>query len=153
MKKTLLLLAAVCSLNLAVAQNEKAVQTQKATKAEMMASRHTKHLQNMLTLTEEQTTKTHDALLARFTEAQAIREKAGANPDKQALKTQFKSVREKYVTAMNTILTADQKTKWNEQRQRVKNGAPNNAASNLPNAPKKTEVAPLTNEDDGIESN
>ena len=159
MKKTIALLAAVCSFTFASAQEQTATtatQPQKPTgsKPEMMASRHTKHLEKMLVLNEDQSKKTYDAMLVRFTEAQAIREKAGANADKKALRQQLKPVRQKFVTAMNGILTAEQKTKWEEHRKLVKkNRAARKDMQGNPPPPggANGDMKKLTDDDDGIE--
>lgn len=156
MKKTIALFAAVLSLTCASAQDQKVAtpatgQQPQGPKPEMMASRHSKHLQNLLGLSEDQTKKTYDALLTRFTEANAIRQKAGPNADKKALHAELKPVRQKFTAAMNGILTPEQKTKWDEHRakmkeNRAKRNATMNKSSDVSNEPKK-----LADDDDGMD--
>ncbi|HXB40209.1 MAG TPA: hypothetical protein VNZ49_06675 [Bacteroidia bacterium] len=157
MKKTIAILAAICSLNFVMAQDHLTAapgtnQTQKP-KPEMIAARHSKHLQKMLTLTEEQTQKVNDALVIRFTEAQAIKEKAGANADKKTIHEQLKPVRQKFVQTMNTILTPEQKTKWEEHRLQIKkNRAMHKDAKGTPATDGGNgDMKKLTDDEDGME--
>lgn len=161
MKKIIALVAAVLSLSLATAQEQNTattpVQTQKpkGPKPEMMAQRHSQHLQKLLALTEDQTKKTYDALLTRFTEGHAIREKAGDNVDKKAMREQLKPVRQKYVQTMGTILTAEQKTKWEEHRKQMKKNRMMRKDANMKTEPAKGDangdMKKLTDDEDGLD--
>ncbi len=158
MKKTIALLVAVCSLTLVNAQDQKttnpesnSAQKPKGSRSEMMAMRHAKHLEKTLGLTADQSSKVYDAMLVRFNDIQAIRQKAGENADKKALRAEIKPVREKFVQTMTGILTAEQKTKWEAHRKQVKkselkrkdpNGQP------VPNA--SGDIKKLNSDDDGI---
>lgn len=160
MKKTIALLIAVCSLSFASAQEQPTgapatgqPQKPNGPKPEMMASRHSKHLQKMLGLSEEQTQKTYTAMLTRFTEAHAIKEKLGPNADKKTAHEQLKPVRQKFVQTMNTILTPEQKTKWEEHRMQMKkNHAMRKDAKGAPVDPAGNgDMKKLTDDDDGMD--
>lgn len=156
MKKIIALLAAVCSLTLVNAQDQKTVspettptQKPKGNRSEMMAMRHSKHLEKTLVLTAEQSSKVYEAMLVRFNDIQAIRQKAGENADKKALKEQVKPVREKFVQTMTGILTPEQKTKWEAHRKQVKKSEMQRTKGNAPPAA-AGDVKKLTSDDDGI---
>lgn len=169
MKKTIALLAAVCSLTLASAQEQAPApgtntsqQPRKGPSPEMMAQRHSKHLQKQLGLSDDQTQKTYTAMLTRFQGVQAAREKAGPNPDRKALHSQVKPIRQAYVQTMNGILTADQKTKWEAMRLEMKQkraqhmsengkGNPPPPADNKDNKGGNPDPKKLTDEDDGLD--
>ncbi len=160
MKKTIALIAAICSLSIAVAQDQPttataATQPQKPNKPkpEMMASRHSKHLEKMLGLSAEQTQKTYDAMLTRFTEGHAVREKMGPDADKKAMHEQLKPIRQKYVATMNTILTPEQKTKWEAHRSEMKKNRAlrKDAKGNPPPTGGNGDMKKLTDDDDGLD--
>jgi Spy/CpxP family protein refolding chaperone len=157
MKRTIALFAAVLSLACASAQDlskstqGSSEQKPKGPNPEAMASRHSKHLQKLLGLSEEQTQKTHDALLTRFTDARAIREKAGPNADKKALHAQLKPVRQKFVSTMNGILTPEQKTKWEENRAKMKENRQKNMGEATPPAGGNNNSKKLADDDDGVD--
>lgn len=152
MKKTIALLLTVFSLSFALAQDQKTAPgsnqaaAPRGTKPEMMASRHSKHLQKVLALSEEQTQKTYEAMLTRFNEVHAAREKAGPNADRKALREQTKPARQKFVQTMNSILTPEQKTKWEQHRKQMKK----NSAANAPKPAKDTDLKKLNDDEDGI---
>lgn len=160
MKKTLVLLSALCSMTFANAQNAApassttAAQPQKPNgpKPEMVAQRHSKHLEKALGLTPEQTQKAYDALLIRFTEIQKIRQKYGPEGDKKARHAEVVAVRKNFVQTMNGILTPEQKVKWDEHRKAVKKGKTEhkNANGNPPPASGSNDIKKLTDDDDGI---
>jgi len=157
MKKIILLVAALCSLNMVVAQEaltnpgSTAERKPNKPKPEMMAGRHSNHLQKMLGLSDEQKQKTYEAMLTRFNEVHAIKEKAGATTDKKALREQTKPARQKFVQTMNTILTPEQKTKWAEHRAKMKGSGPNtNMKGTPPPASGNGDIKKLTDDEDGI---
>lgn len=160
MKKLIVLLVAACSMQFALAQEQVAPagatpmpQKPRGTKPEMMASRHANHLQKALGLSEEQRTKTYEAMLTRFNAMHAAREKAGPNPDRKALREQTKPIRETFVQTMHGILTPEQKTKWEEHRKKMKaNAAKRKNPSGEPSpAAGNGDIKKLTTDDDGIE--
>lgn len=153
MKKTIALIAAVCCLSFANAQQAKeaptgTTATPQGRTPEIMAKRHTKNLQHLLGLSEDQTKKTYDILLVRLTEAKAVRDKAGPDADKKALREQLKPIRLKFITEMNGILTPGQRTKWEEHRAQMKQNrekANGNTTTPPANGAKKG-----ANDEDGI---
>lgn len=153
MKKTLLLLAVVCSFSFAVAQEQTTQRTKpKGTHAEMLANRYAKNLSSTLALSEEQSKKTYDAMLIRFNEIQAIRDQNASANDKATLHQLAKPARQKFVQTMNSILTADQKTKW--EAQRSQNNQPNVNMGNMPKSatPKaNTDTNNLADDNDGMD--
>jgi Spy/CpxP family protein refolding chaperone len=125
---------------------------------EQIATRHSNHLQKTLGLTDDQKQKTYQAILTRTTAMQQIRAKYGPDGDKKAMHAEIKPVREQFVQTMDGILTPDQKTKWTEERQKVKenrmkrrqeNGGNNGAAPASGTEPGK--VQKLNSDDDGID--
>lgn len=159
MKKIIALLVTVCSLSLAVAQEQSTVtatsqpEKPRGTKPEIMASRHSKHLQKALGLNEEQTTKTYQAMLTRFNEVHAAREKAGPNADHKTMREQTKPARQKFVQTMHGILTPEQKTKWEQHRKQMKKNAAmrKDAGGNPPPTAGDGNIKKLTDDEDGIE--
>jgi len=159
MKKTIALLAAICSFAFASAQEQQpaaptTTQPQKANrpKPEMMASRHSQRLKKLLQLSDEQTKKTYDALLTRFTEVHAIREKAG-DADRKVVREQTKPARQKFVQTMNTILTPEQKTAWETHRKEIKKNRQmrKDPKGNPPPTSGNGDIKKLTDDDDGID--
>jgi Spy/CpxP family protein refolding chaperone len=163
MKKIIALAITLFSLHAGIAQEQGAPvsaapaggqpEKPRGTKPEMMASRHSKHLQKMLVLTDEQTQKTYQAMLTRFNEVHAAREKAGPNADRKALREQTKPARQKFVQTMHTILTPEQKAKWEQHRRQMKKNAAmrKDAGGNPPPAAGNGDIKKLTDDDDGIE--
>lgn len=159
MKKIVALLLTVCSLNLALAQEQSTTQpntkpeTPRGNKPEMMASRHSRHLQKVLGLSEEQTTKTYEAMVIRFNEVHAAREKAGAAADRKTLRAETKPARQKFVQSMHGILTPEQKTKWEQHRKQMKKHATmrKDANGNPPPTAGDGNIKKLTDDEDGIE--
>jgi hypothetical protein len=120
---------------------------------EQVASRHSMHLRKTLGLNDDQKQKVYQAILSRTTSLQAIHAKYGATPDKKAMHAEAKSVREQFLQTMDGILTPDQKTKWDEQRMKVKERRMKNRGANQVPPPSGGNGAPqkLTGDDDGID--
>jgi periplasmic protein CpxP/Spy len=121
---------------------------------EQVASRNSTHLQKALGLNDDQKQKVYQAILTRTTSVQAIHAKYGATPDKKAMHAEAKPVREQFVQTMDGILTPEQKTKWDEQRMKVKEHRMKNRGANQgPPSPLGGNGSPqkLTGDDDGIE--
>jgi len=158
MKKIIATILTLSALNLVQAQEQTTTVTsnqpvqQGRPTPEQMATRQSMHLQKMLTLTEDQKQKTYQAMLTRTSAIQAVRTKYGPNGDKKAMQAEVKPIKEQFVQTMNGILTPEQKTKWEENRLKMKEGrAKNNLGKEGPSngggngAPQK-----LMNDDDGI---
>lgn len=159
MKKLIAVLLTVGTLSVATAQDQKTPppangqEQPKGPKPEMMASRHSKHLQKQLGLSDEQTQKVYDAMLVRFNDLHAAREKAGPNADRKVLREQTKPVRQKFIQTMNGILTADQKTKWEAHRKQMKeNRMKHRNPDGKGNPPAANgDIKKLADDDDGID--
>ena len=114
MKKIILSVLAVASLQLVQAQNQPAgapVQQQRTPPSpEQMANRQAKHLQKVLMLTDDQQQKVYQASLTRSNAMQQLK----ANGDKKS--PEAKAVRTQYVNDVNAILTPEQQQKWEQYR-------------------------------------
>ena len=158
MKKTFVLILAISACSFAQAQQAQTApaSTQQQTKPspEMMATRHSNHLQKTLGLTEDQKQKVYTAILTRNNAVQTIRAKYGQNGDKKAMHSELKPAKEQFIQTMDGILTPDQKTKWDEYRLKMKEnrGKNYNSSGNLPPANGNGAPQKLTNEDDGIDN-
>ncbi|MGZ3863213.1 MAG: hypothetical protein ACXVPN_12400 [Bacteroidia bacterium] len=87
---------------------------------EEMAKRQTEHLQKTLGLSDDQKQKVYAATLARATSEKSIREKYANNPDKKAMHGEMKPVNEQFKQTMNSILSDEQKVKWEQERTKRK---------------------------------
>ncbi|MGZ3904535.1 MAG: hypothetical protein ACXVC6_12620 [Bacteroidia bacterium] len=83
---------------------------------EQMAKRQTEHLQKTLGLSEDQKQKVYTATLARANSEKSIRDKYASNPDKKAMHREMKPVNEQFKQTMNSILSDEQKVKWEQER-------------------------------------
>ncbi len=145
MKKITATILILSALNFAQAQQQTTEpatsQAAKRTKPtpEQMATRQSMRLQKMLGLAEDQKQKTYQALLTRTSAIQTLRTKYELNGDKKAMRAEVKPIKEQFMQTMNGILTPEQKTKWEEQRLKMKehrankqqpNQAPNGGGGN-----------------------
>lgn len=150
MKKIIAVILTLGALNFAQAQEQNTataasppVKPGRPT-PEQMATRQSMRLQKMLELTEDQKQKTYQAFLTRTSAIQTIRKKHAQDADKKTLRAEVKPIKEQFTQTMNGILTPEQKTKWEEQRLKMKerraskqqsNQAPNGGGGN--GAPQK----------------
>ena len=82
----------------------------------------TKRMNEVLTLTADQSTKIQEINTRRFTEQQAMREKMQAGGDREAMMTQMRALSQKYDTEYKAVLTADQYTKYEANRDQFRGG-------------------------------
>ncbi|KAA5548592.1 hypothetical protein [Adhaeribacter rhizoryzae] len=82
----------------------------------------TKRMNEVLTLTADQSTKIQEINTRRFTEQQAMREKMQAGGDREAMMTQMRALTQKYDTEYKAVLTADQYTKYEANRDQFRGG-------------------------------
>jgi hypothetical protein len=92
---------------------------QTSSEAAVKADKSTTKMQRMLSLSDDQKTKVHDILLARFTAVEAI--KAGGSPaDEQAKR--IEQVRNEKDAEIMAILTPDQIAKYKQMHDRKNAG-------------------------------
>ena len=161
MKKIIATVCMLSALNFVQAQDQPATKTnnpppgkQGRPTPEQVATRQSMHLQKMLTLTEDQKQKTYQAVLTRTSAMQAVQAKYGPDADRKAMHKEIKPIKEQFVQTMNGILTPEQKTKWEAQRQKMKeNRAKNGGGKDGPPPPTGGNSDPkkLTGDDDGID--
>jgi len=162
MKKILATILTLSVMNLVQAQEQPATKTgnpppEKGPKPspEQAATRQSNHLQKMLSLTEDQKQKTYQAVLTRTTAMQSVRAKYGPDADKKAMHKEVKPIKEQFVQTMNSILTPEQKTKWEAHRLKMKESrAKNRAGKDGPPPPPEggnADPKKLMNDDDGID--
>ncbi|GEO07399.1 hypothetical protein AAE02nite_50630 [Adhaeribacter aerolatus] len=82
----------------------------------------TKKMNEVLTLTADQSTKIQDINVRRFTEQQSMREKMQAGGDREAMMTQMRALTQKYEAEYKGALTADQYTKYEANRDQFRGG-------------------------------
>lgn len=82
----------------------------------------TKRMNEVLTLTADQSTKIQEINTKRFTEQQTMREKMQAGGDREAMRTQMQAMMQKYDTEYKGVLTADQYTKYEANRDQFRGG-------------------------------
>jgi hypothetical protein len=82
------------------------------------AKRSSDRLEKKLSLSAEQKTKVYDFALIRVQKAGAL--KADTTKDKKAKGADMKTIRDEFVSNVNTILTPEQKTKWEQMRAEAK---------------------------------
>lgn len=125
MKKTLLILAlavmgtGVASANTTIATYFQQGQGPQGTPEER-ATAMTGRMNEVLTLTAEQTPKIQAINLKRIQEQAAIREKAAG--DREAMMTQMRALNEKYSAEFKTVLTAEQYTKYEANMAQFRGG-------------------------------
>jgi len=158
MKKVILTALVVATMQLAKAQETPALAAapvpthpqRQAPTPEQVANRQATHLQKVLTLTDEQKQKVYQAVVARTTAMQQIK-----NNNRKEIHAEAKPVKEKFVTDVNATLTPEQQQKWEQyrlqQKQRMEDRKNNQAApANGTNvAPAATPVK-LEPSDDGM---
>ena len=77
---------------------------------EQKSQKNSERLEKKLSLTADQKTKVYGFTLTRIQKTGEI--KASENKDKKSKGDAFKSVRDEYDSNINSVLTAEQKTKW-----------------------------------------
>ena len=82
----------------------------------------TKRMNEVLTLTADQSTKIQEINVKRFTEQQAMREKMQAGGDREAMMTQMRALTEKYNAEYKGVLTAEQYTKYEANLDQFRGG-------------------------------
>jgi Spy/CpxP family protein refolding chaperone len=158
MKKIILTALVAATMQLAQAQQApapapavtSAPPQRQAPTPEQIANRQATHLQKVLTLTEEQKQKVYQAVVARATAMQQIK-----NKNRKELHTEAKPVKEKFVNDVNATLTPEQQQKWEQyrlqQKQKMQDRKNNQAApANGTNVAPATAPAKLEPSDDGM---
>lgn len=82
----------------------------------------TNKMNEVLTLTADQSTKIQEINVKRFTEQQAMREKMQAGGDREAMMTQMRALTTKYSADYKTILTPEQYTKYEANLDQFRGG-------------------------------
>jgi hypothetical protein len=82
----------------------------------------TKKMNEVLTLTAEQSTRIQEINVKRFTEQQAMREKMQAGGDREAMMTQMRALTEKYNAEYKAVLTPAQYTKYEANLDQFRGG-------------------------------
>lgn len=82
----------------------------------------TKRMNEVLTLTADQSTKIQEINTRRFTEQQSMREKMMAGGDREAMRTQMQAITQKYDAEYKGVLTTDQYTKYEANRDQFRGG-------------------------------
>ena len=84
---------------------------------EERAKKRNEKMAKYLSLTADQQDKTYDIWLSHCTQADALR---NSTTDKEARKTEMKKLFESTDTQLQSVLTSDQLTKYNEMKQKMK---------------------------------
>ncbi len=110
MKKMILLLAVIFTVNSVVAQDEaKKGKGKGKPTLEQRAQRSVDNLDKSVTLTAEQKPKIYDLALTRAKKVDEIKAKYKGQPEKkEEAKTEMKAAHKEYRTAVKTILTPEQ---------------------------------------------
>lgn len=126
MKKIFLTLAAFSALTFSVAaqntQKTAANAEQAPLTPEQKADKETANAAAKLGLNDDQKAKFKVYALDRIRSNKALREKAKASTnaeEKKSLHTESKANHEKFFTNVNSILTADQQTKWANHKKKM----------------------------------
>ena len=82
----------------------------------------TKRMNEVLTLTADQSTKIQEINVRRFTEQQALREKMQPGGDREAMMTQMRELTQKYNTEYKAVLTPEQYTKYEANMDQFRGG-------------------------------
>jgi len=88
---------------------------------EERVERQLKMMTEQLSLSADQSNKLKPILLQRITEQQALRQNMQGN-DRQAMRTQMKTMRDKYDAQLKDILTPDQYTKYETSQAQMRDG-------------------------------
>lgn len=99
---------------------------QKQTAAQR-ATKLTQYMTTSLSLSTEQQSKVAALNASKAEQVDSIRSKYKGNMD--GAKTELKTVKDSYNTSLNAILTADQKTKWEEIKKQKKEEMQKNRAA------------------------
>jgi Spy/CpxP family protein refolding chaperone len=79
-------------------------------------------MNDVLTLTADQSTKIQAVNVKRMTEQQALREKMQGGGDREAMMTQMRALTEKYNGEYKAILTPEQYTKYEANMAQFRGG-------------------------------
>ncbi len=122
MKKLLLTLAAFGALTFtAAAQNDAKKAAQENMTPEQRAEKETKHATEKLGLSTDQAAKFKVYSLERARSNKALREQAknSSKEERPKLKEQRKANNDKFFSNVNSILNAEQQTKWAEHKKKM----------------------------------
>jgi periplasmic protein CpxP/Spy len=110
----ILLLTSLFTMNTAFSQN-----TEKAPKKtpEERAQKRSEKMSKYLSLTSEQQQKVYDIWLSHCTQADALR---NSTTDKETRKSELKKLFESTDTQLQSVLTSEQLTKYNEMKEKMK---------------------------------
>jgi len=110
----ILLLTSLFTINTAFSQN-----TEKAPKKtpEERAKNRSEKMAKYLSLTSEQQQKVYDIWLSHCTQADALR---NSTTDKETRKSEMKKLFESTDTQLQSVLTSEQLTKYNEMKEKMK---------------------------------
>jgi len=127
MKKTILILAlAVMGTGAASANTNIATYIQQGQgpqgTPEERATAMTGRMNEVLTLTAEQTPKIQAINLKRINEQMALREKMQAGGDREAMMAQMRTLNEKYSAEYKAVLTPEQYTKYETNMAQFRGG-------------------------------
>lgn len=131
MKKILLTLAAFGALTFtAAAQNDAKKAAQENMTPEQRADKETKHATEKLGLSTDQAAKFKVYSLERARSNKALREQAKNTPkeERPKLKEQRKANNDKFFANVNSILNAEQQTKWAEHKKKMQEKQAKNEA-------------------------
>lgn len=131
MKKLLLTLAAFGALTFtAAAQNDAKKAAQENMTPEQKADKETKHATEKLGLSADQAAKFKVYSLERARSNKALREQAKNTPkeERSKLKEQRKANHDKFFANVNSILNAEQQTKWAEHKKKMQEKQAKNEA-------------------------
>lgn len=84
--------------------------------AEQIATRESERMQKTLGLSDEQKKQVYKAALSHANSVKIVRSKYQNNPDKMALRAELKPINQQYKESINSILTDEQKAKWEQER-------------------------------------
>jgi Spy/CpxP family protein refolding chaperone len=139
MKKMLLVLIGICSINAATAQNGKGGQP-KAT-PEQRAQKSVDHLDKTVTLTADQKTQVYNLALSRAQKVDGIRTKYKGQPEqRETAKKEIRAAHKEYALAVKPLLTPEQLAALKAKRKANKGNAKGKNT-------KTKEDAPLTEEE------
>ena len=157
MKKIILSILAVATLQLVQAQQDQTI-TQPAAQRqdptpEQTATRQSTHLQKVLGLSDDQKQKVYQAALTRSSALQQLRSQDASN--KKVLHADAKPVREQFVKEVNSTLTPEQQQKWEQYRiqqkqRKEQHKQQTNSSTNGTNPPSSAPPTKLEPQDDGI---